>query len=59
MVISIEDVQKIKKFTKDVKDTNKTVKSVNDLNLAIKDFEYSSYEVTKRKSCSAKISNRT
>ena len=47
MVISIEDVQKIKKFTKDVKDTNKTVKSVNDLNLAIKDFEYSSYEVQK------------
>ncbi len=47
MVISIEDVQKIKKFTKDVKDTNKTVRSVNDLNLAIKDFEYSSYEVQK------------
>ena len=47
MVISIEDVQKIKNFTKDVKDANKTVRSVNDLNLAIKDFEYSSYEVQK------------
>jgi len=47
MVISIEDVHKIKNFTKDVKDTNKTVRSVNDLNLAIKDFEYSSYEVQK------------
>ena len=47
MVISSEDVHKIKKFTKDVKDTNKTVRSVNDLNLAIKDFEYSAYEVQK------------
>ena len=47
MVISSEDVQKIKNFTKDVKDTNKTVRSVNDLNLAIKDFEYSAYEVEK------------
>ena len=47
MVISIEDVQKIKNFTKDVKDTNKTVRSVNDLNLAINYFEYSAYEVQK------------
>ena len=47
MVISSEDVQKIKNFTKDVKDTNKTVRSVNDLNLAIKDFEHSAYEVEK------------
>ena len=47
MVISIEDVQKIKNFTKDVKDTIKTVRSVNDLNLAINDFEYSAYEVQK------------
>ena len=47
MVISNEDVQEIKKFTKDVKDTNKTIRSVNDLNLAIKDFEYSAYEVEK------------
>ena len=47
MVISSEDVQKIKNFTKDVKDTNKTIRNVNDLNLAIKDFEYSAYEVEK------------
>ena len=47
MVISSEDVQEIKNFTRDVKDTNKTIKSVNDLNLAIKDFEYSAYEVEK------------
>ena len=53
MVISSEDVQKIKNFTKDVKDTNKIVRSVNDLNLAIKDFEYSAYEVQKE-NCSLK-----
>ena len=47
MVISNEDVQKIKNYTKDVKDTNKTIRSVNDLNIAIKDFEYSAYEVQK------------
>ena len=47
MIISSEDIQEIKKFTKDVKDTNKTIRSVNDLNLAIKDFEYSAYEVEK------------
>ena len=47
MVILNEDVQKIKNFAKDVKDTNKTVRSVNDLNLAIKDFEDSAYEVEK------------
>ena len=46
MVISCEDVQ----ITKDVKDSNKTVRSVNDLNLAIKDFEYSAYEVQKENS---------
>ena len=47
MVISSEDVQEIKNFTKDVKDTNKTIRSGNDLNIAIKDFEYSAYEVEK------------
>ena len=46
MVISSEDVQKIKKFTKDVKDTNKTVRSVNDLNIAINDFEHSAFEIS-------------
>ena len=47
IVISSEDVQKIKKFTKDVKDTNKTVRSVNDLNIAINEFEHSAFEIEK------------
>ena len=47
MVISNEDVEKIKNFTKDVKDTTKTVRSVNDLNMAIKDFEHSAFEIEK------------
>ena len=47
MVISNEDVEKIKNFTKDVNSTTKTVRSVNDLNMAIKDFEYSSFEIAK------------
>ncbi len=44
MVISNEDVQKIKKYTEDVKDVTQTVRSVNDLNIAIKDFEHSTFE---------------
>ena len=47
MVISNEDVKKIKNYTKDVKDTTETVRSVNDLNMAIKDFEHSALEVEK------------
>ena len=47
MVISNEDVEKIKSFTKDVKDTTKTVRSVNDLNVAIRDFEHSAFEIEK------------
>ena len=47
MVISSEDVQKLKNYTKDVKDITKTVRSVNDLNMAIKDFEHSSFEIEK------------
>ena len=47
MVISNEDVKKIKNFTKDVKDTTKTVRSVNDLNIAIRDFEHSAFEIEK------------
>ena len=50
MIISSEDVQKIKNFTKDVKDTNKTVRSVNDLNLAIKDFEHSAFKIDEENS---------
>ena len=47
MVISNEDVQKIKNYTEDVKYIAKTVKSVNDLNMAIKDFEHSAFEIEK------------
>ena len=47
MVISNEDVKKIKNFTKDVKYTTKTVRSVNDLNMAIKDFERTTFETIK------------
>ena len=44
MVISNEDVQKIKNYTEDVKDITQTVRSVNDLNMAIKDFEHTTFE---------------
>ena len=47
MVISNEDVQKIKNYTENVKDITKTVRSVNVLNMAIKDFEHSSFEIEK------------
>ena len=50
MIISSEDVQKIKSYTEDVKDITKTVRSVNDLNMAIKDFEHSSFEIEKENS---------
>ena len=45
MIISSEDVQKIKNYTEDVKDITKTVRSINDLNMAIKDFEHSAFEI--------------
>ena len=47
MVISNEDVQKIKNYTEDVKDVTKTVRSVNGLNMAIRDFEHSTFEIEK------------
>jgi len=47
MAISSEDVQKLKNYTRDVKDITKTVRSVNDLNMAIKDFEHSTFEIEK------------
>ncbi len=47
MVISNEDVHKIKNYTNDVKDITKTVRNVNDLNIAIKDFEHSAFEIEK------------
>ena len=45
MVISNEDVQKLKNYTKDVKNITKTVRSVKELNIAIKDFEHNSFEI--------------
>ena len=47
MVISNEDVQKIKNYTKNVKDITQTVRSVNDLNMAIKEFEHFDFEIEK------------
>ena len=47
MIISSEDVQKIKNYTENVKDITQTVRSVNDLNMAIKDFEHSAFEIEK------------
>ena len=47
MIISSEHVQKIKNYTEDVKDITQTVRSVNDLNMAIKDFEHSAFEIEK------------
>ena len=47
MVISSEDVQKLKNYTRNVKDITKTVRSVNDLNMVIKDFEHSAFEIEK------------
>ena len=47
MVISNKDVQKIKNYTEDVKDITQIVRNVNDLNMAIKDFEHSSFEIEK------------
>ena len=47
MVISSEDVQKLKNYANDVKDITKTVRSVNDLNMAIKDFEHFAFEIEK------------
>ena len=48
MIISNEDVQKLKNYTKEVKDITKTVISVNDLNIAIKDFEHNSFGSTEK-----------
>ena len=47
MIISSENVQIIKNYTESVKDTTKTIRNVNDLNMAIRDFEHSAFEVQK------------
>ena len=36
-----------KEYSNDVKDITNTIRSVNDLNIAIKDFEHSSFEISK------------
>ena len=48
IVFLSESVQKLKNYTKDVKNITKTVRSVNDLNMAIKDFEHSAFEIEKK-----------
>ena len=45
MLISNDDAQEIKNYIEDVKDTTETIKSVNDLNIAIREFERSSFEI--------------
>lgn len=50
MIISNEDVHKIKNYAEDVKDITKTVRNVNDLNMAIKDFEHSAFEIRQENS---------
>ena len=50
MLISSENVEIIKNFTKDVKDTTRTIRNVNDLNIAIRDFEHSVFEVQQENS---------
>ena len=45
MVISSENALKIKNYTEKVKDNDKTIRSVNDLNIAIRDFEHSTFEI--------------
>ena len=47
MLISNENIEKIKNYTSNVKDTTKTIRSVNDLNIAIKDFELSTTKIVK------------
>ena len=47
MLISSENVEFIKNYAESVKDTTKTIRNVNDLNMAIKDFEYSAFEISK------------
>lgn len=47
MVISNENIQKIKNYTKGVRDITQAVKSVNDLNMAISEFEHSAFEIEK------------
>ena len=42
-----ENIENIKDYIKDVTDVTETVRNVNDLNMAIKDFEHSTFEIEK------------
>ena len=44
-LISNENIENIKNYIENVTDVAQTVRSVNDLNIAIKDFEHSAFEV--------------
>ena len=44
-LISNENIENIKNYIENVTDITQTVRSVNDLNIAIKDFEHSAFEV--------------
>ncbi len=45
--ISNENIAIIKDYIEDVSNVTQTVRSVNDLNMAIKDFEHSAFEIEK------------
>ena len=45
--ISNENIENIKNYIKDVTDVTKTVRNVNDLNISIRDFEHSAFEIEK------------
>ena len=45
--ISNENIENIKNYIKDVTNVTKTVRNVNDLNISIKDFEHSAFEIEK------------
>ena len=48
--ISNENIENIKDYIKEVTDVTKTVRNVNDLNIAIRDFEHSAFEIEKENS---------
>ena len=45
--ISNDNIENIKDYIKEVTDVTKTVRNVNDLNIAIRDFEHSAFEIEK------------
>ena len=48
-LISNENIENIKNYIENVTDITQTVRSVNDLNIAIKDFEHSAFEIEQEK----------